>query len=76
MRHRHFHSLLYTWEAEVTIFTSTVVKILKHKFDKELRKLFGLVKKDYEILYQKFCSDVKRLIRGFAANIKYFLKSC
>ena len=55
----NFHFPLYIFEAKVSNFSSTDVKILKHKSIKVLRELFRPVKKDYEILYQKFLSDVK-----------------
>lgn len=55
----YFYSPLYIFEAEIANFTSIKLRILKDKFNNKLRKLFGLVKKDYEILYQRFLSGIK-----------------
>ena len=47
------------FKAEVANFISIDVKTLKRKFVREIRKPYRLVKKDYEILYQKFIFDAK-----------------
>ena len=76
---RFFNSPFYIFETDVANFTPIYVKILWRKSVREIKRLYCLVKKDYEIVYRQclfhvktnkeFCNEYGILLKKFLTFI-------